>query len=127
LTNGLGFGLNAIVKHPCTGKIMKKEIKVVVFEDESCAYDLPSNPEEFLKWWADKFALVPAEYRATTNIDCSTSTYYDSAQFEVEISYTRLETAAEEAARLEKEDDRQKFIENQELCQLEKLKAKYGV
>jgi hypothetical protein len=106
---------------------MKKEIKVIVFEAESCAYDLPSSPEEFLKWWSDKFALVPDEYKATINIDCSTSTYYDGSQFEVKISYKRLETDAEEAARLNNEDNHRKFIENQELCQLEKLKAKYGV
>lgn len=106
---------------------MKKDIKIVVFEDDSCAYDLPSKPEEFLEWWSDKFALVPEEYRETTNIDCSTSTSYDCAQFEVEISYTRFETDVEEAARLKKEADRKKFVENQELCQLEKLRVKYGV
>jgi hypothetical protein len=106
---------------------MKKEIKVVVFKDESCAYDLPEKPQEFLAWWAEKFAIIPEEHKDTATVKCSTPSYYDTTQFEVEISYSRLETDEEEASRLKKEDDRRKFVENQELCQLEKLKAKYGV
>jgi len=71
---------------------MKKEIKVIVFSEESCAYDLPSKPEDFLRWWTDKFDLVPEEYKDTINIACSTSISCGSSQFEVEISYLRIET-----------------------------------
>ena len=105
---------------------MKQQIRVNVLAD-SCIYDLPENPKDFIDWWSEKFALVPEEYRDTTRIDCETSSYYDSTQFGVTISYTRLENDEEEAVRIKKEDDRQKFVENQELCQLGKLKAKYGV
>jgi len=105
---------------------MKDEIKVVVFSDESCEYDLPGNPKEFLKWWQDKFDLVPAEYWDVATVDCSTTVSYDCSRLDIEIYYYRTETDEEEAARLEKEEDRRKFIEAQELRQFEKLKAKYG-
>jgi len=105
---------------------MKEEIKVVVFSDESCEYDLPENQEEFLKWWQDKFDLVPAEYWDVAKVDCHAGMQYDCTQLEVEVYYYRTETDVEEAARLEKEADRRKFIEAQELRQFEKLKAKYG-
>jgi hypothetical protein len=106
---------------------MKKTVEVVVFEDDSCEYSLPEKTDEFMKWWRDKIEEIPEEYRDTGLIRCFTSMCYDSTELQVKISYTRLETDAEEAARLKKEDAQRAFIENQELCQLEKLKAKYGI
>ena len=105
---------------------MKNEIKVVVFSDESCEYDLPDNPKEFLKWWQDKFDLVPDKYRGVAKVDCSTITSYDCSQLEVEVYYYRDETDEEEADRLKSEENKRKFIEKGELLQLERLKAKYG-
>jgi hypothetical protein len=102
---------------------VKKEIKVVVFENKSCEDDLPGKPPEFLSWWVEKFALIPEEHKDTGVVEL----YYHNSQLWVEVSYRRLETDEEEASRIKKEDDRRKFIENKELCQLEKLKAKYGV
>lgn len=106
---------------------MKKEIRIVVFEDESCEDSLPENPQEFLAWWAEKFSLVPEEYKDTARVNCSAESYRGDSLIEVTISYVRTETDEEEAARLKREDDKRRFIENKELCQLEKLKAKYGV
>ena len=106
---------------------MKKEIRALVFDSKSCCYELPSTPKEFLNWWEGKINLVPEEYKETTFIDCETEINWEVAQFQVKIGYIRPETCEEEAIRIKNEEDRLKFIENRELCQLEKLKAKYNI
>jgi len=106
---------------------MKKNIKVIVWESESCVYDLPTNPQKFLKWWVDKFNSIPEEYKESASINCDVSTYYDSPMFSVEIYYYRIETDDEEAIRLEIEKVHQKTIKSKELLQLKKLRDKYGV
>jgi hypothetical protein len=106
---------------------MKKEIRVLVFENESCCDELPSTPKEFLSWWQEKIDLVPEEYRDTTFIDCETNISWEFAQFQVKIGYKRPETSEEEAIRIKDEKEKQKIIENRELCLLEKLKSKYDV
>lgn len=106
---------------------MKKEIRIVIFSSGSCAHALPNNSAEFIKWWEEKFNLCPSEYSEKLQVDCSTSTYYDSSQLEVEIYYYRPETDEEYENRLKKEQQALEFRKNQELCELERLKKKYEI
>jgi len=106
---------------------MKREVRIIVFEDDDIEDDIPTAPAEFMAFWREKIDLIPQEFMDTANIDLVGDSRWESGYLEARISFTRLETDEEEAARLKKEEDRRKFIENQELCQLENLKAKYGV
>lgn len=106
---------------------MKQEIEVVVFEDDSCEYNIPGNPQEFLAWWMEKFSLIPNEYQNTAHVSFETCQDYDTTRLEVQVWYTRLETDEEESARIKKEIEQKKCIEAQELRQFEKLKAKYNL
>jgi len=104
---------------------MKKRIKVVVFSTESCAYELPETPKDFLKWWQDKFDLAPPEYQEALQVVCSTSVYYDNTEFGVEIYYYRDETLDEEQARIAHNEQALKEREAEELQTLKRLADKY--
>lgn len=105
---------------------MKKEIKVVVFESDSCVYNLPDKPQQFIEWWADKFALIPEEYKSKGHVECEAWTDDGIAQLGVTVSYLRLETDEEEYERVRKEDSKRQYIEDQERSLLRHLKAKYS-
>lgn len=96
---------------------MKKEITVEVFEDDFFnysddfpeysipKYSIPTNPDDFLKFFKDKIDLVPAEYKSTSKISinghsdpCDT---YGSVT--ILLTYTRPETDDEYNKRLEDE------------------------
>ena len=111
---------------PVIGGKMKSEILVTVFK-EDCNYDLPTKPDEFIAFFEEKIALVPNEYRDSARVEVEADIYYDSTKLNVMVSYKRLETDEEENARLKREKEQKAWKENQELCQLEKLKEKYGV
>lgn len=104
----------------------KKLIRREIFEDEN--FDFDGKPEEFLKFFQDKFAEIPEEFKDSGIITFEAKIgYYDDHATAVEIYYASPETDVEQKARLAREEDRKKFRENQELCELERLKAKYGV
>lgn len=101
---------------------MKKDIKVVVFSNDSCASYLPDTPAEFIRWWEEKFNLCPLEYREKLKVDCTTSTYYDCSCLEVDIYYYRPETDEEYNNRLKKEQQAAKLRESQLLDELGALR-----
>lgn len=106
---------------------MKKDKKVVIFSSDSCIHDFPDKPHEFIKWCKDKFDLCPPKYIDKLRIDCVTTIDYDSPNLEVDIFYYRQETDEEYTERLEKEKKAIKLKEELELCELERLRKKYGV
>ena len=105
---------------------MKRKIKIVVFESESCGYDLPEIPDEFIQWWVDKFSIIPEEHKESAFVECSTVVDYDCAQFEVEIGYFRLETNEEESNRLNADSIAKNRVKKRELNELKRLQDKYG-
>lgn len=106
---------------------MKKLIRINVYSASSYQDSVPRDPVGFLRWWQDVFDLVPEEFRSTTQVDCDCDISYDVAYATATVSYTRLETDEEEAARLKKEELNRSLIEERELCQLENLRKKYSV
>ena len=109
------------------GDGMRRQIKEVVYANKGAFIELPENPDEFLKWWTDKFDLIPEEYRANAKVECTSETFYECSHLEIEIYYTRPETDEEIRLRLHKESCNLEAIRRQELQKLAELKAKYEV
>lgn len=103
---------------------MKKEKKVVVYNEESPEY--PTNPVAFLLWWAEKFKEIPEEYMDSAEVEIDAYSCYDSATTEVTIAYIRPETDEEERLRLGHERLVQESERQRELRLLAELKQKYG-
>lgn len=69
---------------------------IVLFEGEK--FDKhwpPEEPEAFMKWWAEKLTLIPAEFRASAKVEICSRVEYDSDCPTISISYWRPETGAE--------------------------------
>jgi len=106
---------------------MKNKIYVTAF-DEDKNYDLPTKPDELIAFFQEKIALVPEEYKDTAEIEIEAESIFDNyTALNIKITYRRPESDEEEKKRLEREKAQKEWRENQELCQLEKLKEKYGV
>lgn len=105
----------------------RKTVKIVVFNRDDLNYNLPEKPDEFMSWWQEKLDMVPEEHRATATVELEANVFYDSSELEATVSYTRPESDDELAARKLKEKQQREFRENQELCELERLKKKFGV
>ena len=106
---------------------MKERVREVLYRNTSCEYDFPTNQKEFIEWWKEKFAEAPDEFKNEVQIKFEVSSFYDSYSLDVEIFYYRIETDEEEALRKKREQQRKEFKENQELCELERLRNKYGL
>lgn len=104
---------------------MKKDVKVFVWDYEHEMKGMPTKPDEFIKFWQDKIALVPEEYRDSTKIEVDANFYYDHASLEMFVSYRRPETDSEYDVRIEAERLEQRRLKARELSKLEELKAKY--
>lgn len=105
-----------------------KKVEVKVFHDMDMIYTIPEEPEEFLEFWKDKFKLIPEEFKDSGRISLEQNHgYSDEIELEVTISYSRPETKEEINTRLKKVKDREHFTENQELCELVRLRKKYDL
>lgn len=104
---------------------MNKMIKV--FQSEKYDADFPSsNLVKFIAEIQRHLYSIPEEFRDEAVIDIGATSSYDSYYAQIEITYTRPETAAEEAARLGDETARAQFLEQREREMLRQLQAKYG-
>ena len=105
---------------------MKKEI--VVFEEKS-EWSLPKQPDNFLKYWTDKFDQIPAEYRdnACVEIEAVISYYRgEPPEISIKISYLRPETSKERSDMEQQETRRIDVLRQYDLRELERLKNKYN-
>ena len=94
----------------------------------NCTYVMPENVDAFLDFWKETFNKIPEEFRASAKITIRAEPDYDDlAELVVKITYTRPETAAEEAARIEQQQRQEDMLRFQELGELNRLRAKYGV
>lgn len=102
---------------------MKKEI--IVFQEESI-WGLPENIDEFLKYFTDKFAQIPAEYRDDACVEVSGVIDYGDPQISIKISYLSPETDKEKSNRERQENERFAIKEQYELREFERLSKKYN-
>ena len=113
---------------------MKKETKVNVYETSS-EWDLPTKAGDFMAFWDEKLALIPEKlalipdkFRGSAQIEIEAMpTYDDQALLAVTVSYTRVETDAEEGRRERNNQMRKDTKEQRERSELVRLKKKYDV
>lgn len=106
---------------------MDKKIKVYSYSAEQ--YDSsfpPSNLKLFIEHFSKILGSIPEAYRDQAEIEVGSHSQYDCHYAEIEVSYTRPETAEEQAARADNERVRIEQHERREREVLSQLKAKYG-
>jgi len=105
----------------------KKIKRIMAFED-SINYDIPCEPLEFMKYFQDRFDLVPEEYNDTTHISLESQGLYEyDSTLELVISYERMETDSERDKRDREVQAMIDYTEEQELCKLAQLKRNINV
>lgn len=103
---------------------MNKRIKV--FQSEQYDADFPSyNLVKFISEIQRHLDSIPEAFRNEAAIEIG-NTSCGSYYAQIEITYTRPETAEEEAYRLGATAARARFIEERERATLRQLQAKYG-
>lgn len=102
---------------------MKKNKTIPVFDDDCC--ELPESPEELFSWINEKLDFIPVEFKDAARVSIEAEESYGSSQLCVTVSYTRLETDNEEAAREGTEAIQESNRESRELRELARLKKKY--
>jgi hypothetical protein len=88
-----------------------------------------AKPDEFFKWFQDKLALVPEEYRESARIEIDSTTGGEndgSSNPEINISYLRPETDLEMESRITRYKESIKRREEQEIELYKRYKDKYG-
>jgi len=101
-----------------------KTVQVALFSQRDL--DLPTKPKEFIKFFQEKFDLVPEQYRDTTRIALEAEMAYGDPALELTIWYDRPETSKECKEREAKECHRIASIEARERRELALLQAKYS-
>lgn len=86
----------------------------------------PEDAAGFMAWFQKRLDDVPPECRDTARIDLDSTMRYDSSYATIEFSYTRMETAEEEAEREQRAANEAARRQAQELRTLAELQAKYG-
>lgn len=87
----------------------------------------PEDAAGFIAWFQAKLDSIPAEHRASAAIKIdSNSSWEDSHYADIEINYTRLETADEVAARIAEAKRELAAAQERERRNYEALKRKYG-
>lgn len=104
---------------------MKKEI--IVFEKKS-EWSLPGQPDNFLKYWTDKFDQIPAEYRNNARVEVEAVIDYceEPPEISIKISYLRPETNKDKLNRELRETKRFEALRQYELRELKRLNNKYN-
>lgn len=105
---------------------MKEKITITVFKEDA-THDIPEKIDDFINFWTEKFNLIPEKYLSSAHITIEAATYYGDPALVIDIYYSRPETDEEEKKREHRMAENAKFIEIQELQQLEVLREKYGV
>ena len=106
---------------------MVSKIKEIVYYTDN-EYGIPEKASDFIKYWESKIALVPDEFKDSTNICIeSTDDGYGCNTLDVQIYYERPETEEEKAARLDRQNLASERVRNRDLEQYEKIKSKYGL
>lgn len=104
---------------------MKRNIRVEIFSERSCAPDFPEDPVEFIQWWQDKFNMCPLEHKSSLKVEFTTGVYWDSPSISVDIYYYRTESDEEYSSRINATNKRERLMMDKELKELERLTAKY--
>jgi hypothetical protein len=109
---------------------MSNEVRVMVYENDDVRGILPTNPKDFLAWWAEKFEGVPEELMGSATVSIETEVDYDGGvDIRVEVYYWKKKTPEElKSERLSKERGERAYLRNLECCEREdlaRLKAKY--
>ena len=105
--------------------IMKQTKTIMVYNEESIDYKVPDTPKAFLAFFSDIFALVPEEYIEATNINMYSNSYYDSSVITLNVSYKKLETAAEEKDREARVFTKKTEKAQSDIALLNKLRLEY--
>lgn len=100
-----------------------KQIEVVHFEEEDPI--IPNKPNEFIKYFQDKFDEIPEEYKNSIEVDIRAEAYYNCNCFSVKISYMRPETEVEEKIRNDELINNGIKQKENDLQELKRLNALY--
>ncbi len=104
---------------------MAKTTKAVeVFDGEVYAV-IPTNCNDFMRFWQEKIDLIPDEFRNDAEINLEPEKYYNGPGINLSVSYRRLETDEEEAKRNAIENQQLEDFEKAEMIVYKRLKAKY--
>jgi hypothetical protein len=108
-------------------KLARQSINETVYRSEDSIYDCLETYISFLSAQLNK---VPARYRPEVRISIDCSSYYDSSEMEILISYIREETDEEYDARTkvlrEAEKKRKATVRKKEVDEFNKLARKLG-
>ena len=104
---------------------MKLEVKV---EKRYGCDAAPVGFKALIEWLEEKLSLIPPEHQASARVQVHAyeRSYSDELYAEYEISYTRLETDTEEAARLRRIANELEDQEINERREFARLQAKYN-
>jgi len=107
---------------------IRQEKRIVTVKAEQYDPDFaPGQLQEFVLWSNALLDEIPEEFRATAEIEISsTSSYYDSHYATIEVTYRRPETDEEWEARKQDVAARMQEEKQRELNLLAQLQAKYG-
>jgi hypothetical protein len=90
-------------------------------------YSLPGKPKEFLDYIEEKLAEIPKASRASARIEFEHESGYDgSCDYHLEITYWRLERAAEKRQRLVGLARNKTREEARDRAELKRLQFIYG-
>jgi hypothetical protein len=107
---------------------MKQIVNVAVFDQAEYVGDWPpENAADCLAWFAEKIDSIPKEFIDTAEIKIdSTSGYEGSSDAKISISYSRMETGAEEQHREARKERIVSLQQDRERAEFKRLQAKYG-
>lgn len=89
-------------------------------------WEIPSRGLEFVTFWKKQIQQIPEEFRDSITIEYSAEEDYDSPPIiSVSIVYYRHEDEIEKMGREAKDIRDKKNVEDRDLRELERLKAKY--
>lgn len=106
----------------------KNMVTVISFTCDPRWSGMPEKLLDWHDWVSERLSEIPEEYRKTAKIEIeSRSSWEDSVECNLVVTYNRPETAEETSERLAKQQLYQTSVEAEEKRRLSELMAKYGI
>jgi len=102
---------------------MSNDKKIVVYKDENLS--APEDADDFLAFFIEKIASIPAEFRASAYIELEADERWGAAYIGVEISYRRPESEEDIQKRKRLEEEQAAEREKRQLDTYNRLKKIY--
>ncbi len=102
---------------------MSNETKVRVYRDDCLC--LEEGPVEFLKFFEEKIALIPDEYKDVAIVSLDSYAEWDCPYTDFEIYYIRPESEEDRQERKREEEEQEAEREKRELANIELMRKKH--